>query len=205
MFEINNYSRSVVPYEDRMNKLISNVLIRLISLYDKREKEEISLTETDLNLFRILDTLSETEYNCLKELLNIINSGILKYFNKYYIIDTGLSINTGVDDKPFSRIEVYCKLISDPAVFRKISKKLYKEDEDIFVINKENDPMPYTIKSLIDISYVCLSSIINEIMKMEDAGFKYYNFTCNSMEELNKTLDINITFFEMNIVRKFQS
>ncbi len=178
-----NYSKSIINYEQKINMLISNLLMHIFSLYNKNKEQTIDeseLTKTEIILIKKLNTFTEEELKSLAKLIFIINTGILKYLNKYFIIDIPIENN----------INIYFRTLSDPSVFRRINKKLNKESKDSEILED--------IKKIFDENYITLCSILQEIINT-DEGF----ISCKDISEVHEKIQLNIIGLESNILGKF--
>lgn len=110
-------SRSLTQQEEKLNQLISNMLVYVISLLYKDKTGETPTEQKMLNYLKNLPLTNLIELECL---INIINSGRIKKLSKFINLDVQVFYDsnnvlcTAVDFIP----------LSDPAMYRKISKKL---------------------------------------------------------------------------------
>lgn len=178
-----NYSKSIINYEQKINMLISNLLIHIFSLYNKNKEQTIDeneLTKTEIILIKKLNTLKEEELKSLTKLIFIINTGVLKYLNKYFIIDVPIENN----------VNIYFRTLSDLSVFRKINKKLNKESKDSEILED--------IKKIFDENYITLCSILQEIINT-DEGFT----SCKDIEQVHEKIQLSVIGLESKILSKF--
>lgn len=178
-----NYSKSIINYEQKINMLISNLLIHIFSLYNKNKEQTIDeneLTKTEIILIKKLNTFKEEELKSLTKLIFIINTGVLKYLNKYFIIDVPIENN----------VNIYFRTLSDPSVFRRINKKLNKESKDSEILED--------IKKIFDENYITLCSILQEIINT-DEGFT----SCKDIVQVHEKIQLSLIGLESKILSKF--
>lgn len=178
-----NYSKSIINYEQKINMLISNLLIHIFSLYNKNKEQTIDeneLTKTEIILIKKLNTFKEEELKSLTKLIFIINTGVLKYLNKYFIIDVPIENN----------VNIYFRTLSDPSVFRRINKKLNKESKDSEILED--------IKKIFDENYITLCSILQEIINT-DEGFT----SCKDIDQVHEKIQLSLIGLESKILSKF--
>ena len=178
-----NYSKSIINYEQKINMLISNLLIHIFSLYNKNKEQTIDeneLTKTEIILIKKLNTFKEEELKSLTKLIFIINTGVLKYLNKYFIIDVPIENN----------VNIYFRTLSDPSVFRRINKKLNKESKDSEILED--------IKKIFDENYITLCSRLQEIINT-DEGFT----SCKDIDQVHEKIQLSLIGLESKILSKF--
>ncbi len=175
-----NYSKNILCYEQRVNMLISNLLKHILSIHREQKNGSIDLsqiTETEKKILEKLNILSDSELESFTKFLDIIDLGILRYLNKYFIIDVTFE-------------HIVFRTLSDPYVFRRITKKLNKEDKD----NK----FLYSIKQIFNFNYDRLIPILKDIVEIEN---NYLSI--NKNEQLELLLEKNIPIIEANVLNKF--
>lgn len=178
-----NYSKNILCYEQRVNMLISNLLKHVLSIHRKQKDGSIDLsqiTETEKKILEKLNILSDSELESFTKFLDVIDLGLLRYLNKYFIID--VSFDHGVN--------IEFRILSDPYTFRRITKKLNKEDKDNKFLS--------SIKEMFNSNYDKLISILKDIIEIENN-----HLSTNRIENLEPLLEKNIPLLEANLLNKF--
>lgn len=149
-----SYSRSLLCHEEKLNMLISTMIVYLLQIKTDNKTPE---TPSEVKVVNYLNNLSEKSLSDLIQLVNVINSGIIKRLNKFVVFDIiTFDIKTSDEDLCGPHISVEYALITKPKMYRKITKKLKSEDAYITLIKQlfEN--------SLIDLSFL-IDTIIDGI------------------------------------------
>ena len=178
-----NYSKNILCYEQRVNMLVSNLLKHVLSIHKKQKDKSIDLskiTETEKKILDKLNILTDNELESFSKFLDIIDLGILRYLNKYFIIDVSFDHSVNIE----------FRTLSDPYIFRKITKKLNKEDKDNKFLS--------SIKEMFNSNYDKLISILKDIIEIENS-----HFSINRVEQFEPFLEKNIQALETNILDKF--
>lgn len=178
-----NYSKNILYYEQRVNMLICNLLKHILNIYQKYKEEKVNiseLTETEKTIFTKLDILSKNELDSFKLFVDIINLGLLKYLNKYFTIDVFFDHSVNIN----------FRTLRDPDIFRKITKKLKKEDKNNSIIN--------TYKKVFNSNYVLISSILKDMIEIDNP-----HLSSNSVDIIEELLEKNIISIEANVLNKF--
>lgn len=178
-----NYSKNILYYEQRVNMLICNLLKHILNTYQKYKEEKVNiseLTETEKTIFTKLDILSKNELDSFKLFVDIINLGLLKYLNKYFTIDVFFDHSVNIN----------FRTLRDPDIFRKITKKLKKEDKNNSIIN--------TYKKVFNSNYVLISSILKDMIEIDNP-----HLSSNSVDIIEELLEKNIISIEANVLNKF--
>ncbi len=178
-----NYSKNILCYEQRVNMLVSNLLKHVLSIHKKQKDGNIDLskiTETEKKILDKLNILTDKEMELFKIFIDTIDSGVLRYLNKYFIIDVSFDHSVNIE----------FKTLSDPYKFRRINKKLNKEDK--------NNKFLSSIKEMFNSNYDKLISILKDIIEIENN-----HLSTNRIEHLEPLLEKNIQALETNILDKF--
>lgn len=194
MKRINSYSKSVLQYEYDINNLIAILLTTFIKLHN--DKAIVSPTDAQLKIFNILSGLKDREIEELVNLINIINSGVFKYLNKYLIIDVVLPESFQSGNKYL--ICGYTTL-ANPSVFRKIDKKLLKEKHLLISLDGNEDNI-IDVKSTFNEAIHNLNLLLNEIIpESEPTNFK------QNLNEAIDSLDSVFSKLKLDIVSRFSN
>lgn len=178
-----NYSKNILCYEQRVNMLVSNLLKHVLSIHKKQKDGSIDLskiTETEKKILDKLNILTDNELESFSKFLDIIDLGLLRYLNKYFIIDISFDHSVNIE----------FRTLSDPYKFRRINKKLNKEDK--------NNKFLSSIKEMFNSNYDKLISILKDIIEIENS-----HFSINRVEQFEPFLEKNIQALETNILDKF--
>ncbi len=145
-------SRSLMQQEEKLNSLISNMLMHILSLLEKDRKGE---TDKERVMLNYLNNLHITSIDELKELLNIINSGRIRKLSKFISLES----NVFYTDSNGLCTSIEFMRLSDPSTYRKVTKKL-------------KELKLHDIKSLFENYYTDLCFLVDTIIDGID-GFSH--------------------------------
>lgn len=180
-------SRSLTQHEGNLNNLISNMLIYLLKIHSEGKTPQ---TPTEQLVVNYLKNLTEKGFTDIVELMDIINSGVVKKLNKFITLDVVINHNVDSYPKKIPNISIEYIPISKAEMYRKITKKL--KSDDIYLLY---------VKDLFQSYYKDLCFLVDAIID-DVHGFNSIHYYANIDNCLNET-EYLIKVINLDIVSKF--